>query len=520
MPRNKQNSNVIFKIKFNDYHQDDKSKRARDKFYKKGGKLDYILRSDAVFNLDLSKEQLSELQLLQLKDKELYLQRIEELKNDTSIKRNTGLYGKNGVYSQVELAKLYETHKNLNDDQLLWDGVISFSKNFAKENNIFHPEDMQKLINKNIKKMLIANDMDPNKFEWFYSMHTDTKNPHFHVGIVEKEPSKVVIDLDKDGKPIRNKYQKIKTHLEWTRKGKFSDESMKDLRLNIQRNVVERNYDYEPYNFARKELRDKLNEFNINEQWNSFKQVVLDLKEATTSTSVKFENIIMYFADKFKNITRNGEQNLTKKDFSYGSKHVTDAEREMLDDLAMSFIKSNNELNEKWINFSKLNNARAVMSFKSTVEKEDADLIDITSLTNDDIFRGKNNFDVNNPIDKLKLELLNYKNEHIKSKNADNKWQGVLPAFANKIIAAIIRQINSKNFNDRKGESSSTWNPTKTDGKSGITKKNDKFVFLMNKIIDKEKYQANKRFKKILQTKQKLEDEFNQKLKHNKEREI
>ncbi|WP_338984466.1 hypothetical protein [Spiroplasma endosymbiont of Diplazon laetatorius] len=84
-----------------------------------------------------------------------------------------------------EVKELRKDMKNLDDKQVFWDAIISFSDDFIKENNLYNPEKVQKSLNIELKSFFSDNGMDFEKVNWFFSMYTNTDN-NIHLGFFLK----------------------------------------------------------------------------------------------------------------------------------------------------------------------------------------------------------------------------------------------------------------------------------------------------------------------------------------------
>lgn len=170
-------------------------------YYRHGGYIDYITRKNACVKNSSTQKEFEELLDLEKKIKNYFefdeanLKEKEELEYLYALKKtqydkkggNTGLWGKNNVLSTEEEQKLRKTLSNLSLEQKQWDSVLSFDADFAVQNEICSPKDLNIIFNNNIKKYLKANGFDVDYTDWFYSFHANTNNPHIHFMFYEKE---------------------------------------------------------------------------------------------------------------------------------------------------------------------------------------------------------------------------------------------------------------------------------------------------------------------------------------------
>lgn len=102
----------------------------------------------------------------------------------------TNLYNVNEekFYDHEEMNKLLFRFKVLNEKQNVWDFVISFDKNFEKQNVLQHPELVNEIIKDPLENLFEKNHMNMNKYEVFFALHKNTDHLHIHLGFFETEP--------------------------------------------------------------------------------------------------------------------------------------------------------------------------------------------------------------------------------------------------------------------------------------------------------------------------------------------
>ena len=112
------------------------------------------------------------------------------MREEATLVDSTGLYDfkKNEEYSFEEVNNLKEKFKNLNNNQIIWDCVISINKEYCEKNYISNPKEIIENSQEAIQKLFEMNNMDIDNFEIFAAFHQNTDNPHFHIGFFEKNP--------------------------------------------------------------------------------------------------------------------------------------------------------------------------------------------------------------------------------------------------------------------------------------------------------------------------------------------
>ncbi|MDE6473377.1 MAG: relaxase MobL [Ureaplasma sp.] len=120
-------------------------------YYTSGKYIDYITRQEATFN-QASFINLNSLELINNLEKEKI---------------------------KTQFSKL---HKN----QLVWDLVVSFEKDFCEKNKIYSVQDFSKAIKPSLEKLLETNNLNIEDLEIFGAFHQNTDNPHLHIGFFEK----------------------------------------------------------------------------------------------------------------------------------------------------------------------------------------------------------------------------------------------------------------------------------------------------------------------------------------------
>ena len=116
---------------------------------------------------------------------------------------STGGFNRNGNFEKGEANRLMEKYQ----PKILWRFVFSFEKEFAQNSNIITKTNMQKLMTKSMEKNIRALGFDPQNVEWGAYYHTNTDNPHCHVWIFEKEPTKRYYKISK------KKFNKVRSNV-------------------------------------------------------------------------------------------------------------------------------------------------------------------------------------------------------------------------------------------------------------------------------------------------------------------
>ena len=499
---------IIFKVlNYNKASLNNKSKKSRDFYYKNGDWINYIIRPDAVFNLDISDEEISELNKLRKgnnSQKNEYSKRLEKL---NSTFKTTGLYGSEGVMSIEDVKNLKKRMRKIEDDQIIWDTVVSFSGDFVKNNKLYTPEKVQKAINEEIKKFFEDNNLCHDKMDWFFAMHLNTDNNHIHLGFFEKEPTDYEFVTSKNGEKVLNKYGKLLKRKVWHRQGSLN-EGKNLFKANIEFNIYKQSLDnkifIESQNNVRKNFGEKVDNLYINElpEWSEAKQVFVDLSKSNFDIVDKVDNLTKELKELFL-LQFGNFKNIPIKKIGYGSKFLGDAQRKKIDELTMSFINSDPELKTEYDKFIEENNKRAEEFGRiyanyelDEIDNEDRDFV----LTPIDLLKEEGDWNLKDPVERIKYQKLSYKNEHIKSKNRKGYYQGLLPSFGNKILKKIMWNWKKEEWNNKLKTNrmfTKNWNP---DGYKNKKRFISQILYLpsgISQMINKEKNKAKKTARNI-----------------------
>lgn len=156
------------------------SKPSKLNYYKDGFYIRYITREDAVCKHDLSLDELKQLQTES--NNEEHYQKIK------LILMHTGLWNKDGHLSKEQQTDLETTMKKLDQQQHFWDTIISFPKWLVDKFELYTPTQIHEIIKNTINDYFESNNFNPNKMTWFFAFHTNTNNPHIHLGFFETQP--------------------------------------------------------------------------------------------------------------------------------------------------------------------------------------------------------------------------------------------------------------------------------------------------------------------------------------------
>ena len=116
---------------------------------------------------------------------------------------STGCFGKNGIYERKQVEKdILKYHPDS-----YYQMVISVRSEFAIENNLTDIKDMQQFITKTMNRNIIELGLDPSNVMWGAYYHTNTDNPHVHIWMYEKMPTKKLLKINK------KKFMKMKSTL-------------------------------------------------------------------------------------------------------------------------------------------------------------------------------------------------------------------------------------------------------------------------------------------------------------------
>lgn len=106
---------------------------------------------------------------------------------------STGCFGKNGIYNRDNVERDILKYK----PSCYYQMVISFRPEFAIENDLVDLKDMQAFITKTMNRNIIELGLEPDNVVWGGYYHTNTENPHVHIWMYEKTPTKKILKINK-----------------------------------------------------------------------------------------------------------------------------------------------------------------------------------------------------------------------------------------------------------------------------------------------------------------------------------
>lgn len=106
---------------------------------------------------------------------------------------STGGFGKRGDLVKNEANDLIDKYR----PEYMYRMVFSFEEDFLREANFLSKPKFQKLITKSMEKNIRLMKLDPDNVEWGCYYHTNTKHPHCHIWLFEKEPTKDYLKIPK-----------------------------------------------------------------------------------------------------------------------------------------------------------------------------------------------------------------------------------------------------------------------------------------------------------------------------------
>ncbi|AUB31283.1 relaxase MobL [Spiroplasma floricola] len=161
-----------------------KNKKTKNRTY-----LDYITRDDAIYKLNLTNDELIDLDKLRKTNSKEYFKKLEYLK--TVKEEVTGVWSKEGLANNKRLEEIKSNLLKINQEkQFVWDTVISFESAFVEKYKIYSPEIVHEVLKDRIDMLFKSKGINSDKMEWFFAFHKNTDNPHVHLLFFEKEPTR------------------------------------------------------------------------------------------------------------------------------------------------------------------------------------------------------------------------------------------------------------------------------------------------------------------------------------------
>lgn len=155
-------------------------------FYKSGKHLDYISRRSAVYLQDDNSNRES----LWNEFVDSGLSKQEWLNNRVAEKMNikkSGVYRLFGDGSDIDIDEEKKVLSELSNEQNIWEMIIN-PGDLGLENFCVDKFEWNDLLNRNLKKLLKSNKLDPENITGHWVIHTNTEFPHIHISFWEKSP--------------------------------------------------------------------------------------------------------------------------------------------------------------------------------------------------------------------------------------------------------------------------------------------------------------------------------------------
>lgn len=223
-------------------------------------------------------------------DKKRVLNMVDYFTGKINKHENYNLVLENGKYAtgQEIINRKKYISKQFNKSNI-WQVVLSFDKKFIDENISWRDLELKlakEILPKFFKKMGFE---DSKKMLYQFSLHTNTKNPHFHISFMEKQPN-----TDTKNKSIcyRRKGQFSKSDINWLKKETIltieRDKKFKPLSTEINKDIDELKEYFNPssknfvlYNKKDILLEDKI--FTLGK--------LLEEKSISSNRKIKFNSI-------------------------------------------------------------------------------------------------------------------------------------------------------------------------------------------------------------------------------------
>ena len=187
----------LIRIKLKYISNDSKSRE----FFKAGKKVDYIARNSGAVKFLESID----------KNIENFSEELNQKQKEYSKNSNSGLFSiQDGESIEIDREQAKNAFKSI-QNQIIWDGHISISKDSSNKFKYGDVQDWSSLARKFIPQLLRKEKMDIKNVNFFYSVHGDTGNPHMHFMFFEKN------------KEILDDHQNIS----FRKKGKFQIDNLK-----------------------------------------------------------------------------------------------------------------------------------------------------------------------------------------------------------------------------------------------------------------------------------------------------
>ncbi|PPE05414.1 hypothetical protein ELUCI_v1c05060 [Williamsoniiplasma lucivorax] len=432
----------------------------------------------------ISKEQCETLKATAYKD---YYSTLNQI---TSTKEfHTGVFDLNGELTKKQLYAKEKSFNKIKDEQLVWSGVLSFSKEFMDEHQIHSGEDFQKIISKNLKEFMALNGFNHKNLETVFSFHKNTDNTHFHFAFFEKYPTK---------------YNKQTQQAEYRKEYMLNKDSLRNFENSIAFDIQNQHVNYDDIFQSRDDLRNSFKTTHHNN-----KEILQDLIHSLPAIDKKL----------FKRLKILKQVKLNNPEVSFGNKKISSKLRTDLYNISDFYLKNNPETQEKYAMFLRAceKNSELELELFWNGYSKSSNVIDElkgltfeeikkrTKLSNDELIWDAK-FDLSNPIEYLKFKRHDFYFRNILSKNEDNEFEGVIPSIAN----ALLEDIDEISI-PKENNSSSKLNRFISNNYNNSFDyekwKQNQLNYVVNKALDKAKadaqYTANRLQMLIDQNKQK-----------------
>jgi len=146
----------------------------------------------------------------------------------TSHKDSSGVFSKKGFMTDEEKKEVRKLLRNTKS--VIWDMVISFSKDFGKE-KVKSDEDAIEIVKSNFPKILKENGLEEENVVWFAGLHRNTDNKHIHISFFELEPT----------------FKRANKKGDFYHNGKFTPISLENFKVEVESYMSNNKYFFESY---------------------------------------------------------------------------------------------------------------------------------------------------------------------------------------------------------------------------------------------------------------------------------
>lgn len=266
--------------------------QSKRKYYKSGEYWHYITRPEALCKCCITDDKLTELK--DTKTIEEYSSKIKEVTQESN---TTGIFANGKELSKEEAQEMNRKIKQIKEEQLLWDCVLSFSQEFEDKYHLHSKEKIAEVIDGNIKKYFRKAGLDPDNLDYWFVVHDNTDNIHAHVGFMEKEP--LVLTKNINGKE-KLKYREF---------GKISEEANEFMRFTTQQYIENRREFFTDIKDKRKDINSTFRKqvhhdikSNNNELNNLINNYLTDLRKHKNDSHYSYGELYKYAPEKQKQV--------------------------------------------------------------------------------------------------------------------------------------------------------------------------------------------------------------------------